>query len=188
MTQQAERPGPRAGRHLTSEDGACLMELVSVAAGEPWSDHPACTHPLLSHVARRVNDATSDRGRAALVRFVPALTVANCEDPLAFARVAASCTRVAMEDDRSVLLRALHAAAVRRSRSDGTRRHGLYLHGTAFRSVDLAVLAVLDRPQDGADLALRRMLSMSLRAVPTPPSALAALARAGQAAMRSPAG
>lgn len=166
MAHQAEWPSLRVGRHLTSDDGACLMELVSVAAGEPWSDHPACTHPLLSHVARRVNDATSDRHRAALIRFVPALAQATSDDPRAFAGIAASCTGVALEDAPSVLLRTLNAAAVRRTGSHDTRRHPLYVHGTAFRSVDLAVLAVLKRPQETADLALRRMLSASLLALP----------------------
>ena len=33
------------GAHLVPEDGACVMEAVSKAAGEPWSDTPACTHP-----------------------------------------------------------------------------------------------------------------------------------------------
>jgi hypothetical protein len=56
------------GAHLVPADGACLMEAVSQAAGEPWSDTPACTHPLLSHLARLVNDASSDQGRQELVR------------------------------------------------------------------------------------------------------------------------
>ena len=36
------------------------MEFASYLAGERWSDHPRCTHPLLSAVARLVNDNTSD--------------------------------------------------------------------------------------------------------------------------------
>ncbi len=28
------------------------MELASYLAGERWSDHPACTHPLLAEAAR----------------------------------------------------------------------------------------------------------------------------------------
>ena len=30
------------------------MEFASFLAGERWSDHPACTHPLLAGVARDV--------------------------------------------------------------------------------------------------------------------------------------
>ena len=35
------------GRHRTPRRGACFMEFASLLAGERWSDHPSCTHPLL---------------------------------------------------------------------------------------------------------------------------------------------
>ena len=165
MTRQGGRPPLQVGRHLSFDDGACLMELVSLAAGERWSDHPAGTHPLLAHVARQVNDATSDARRADLVGLIPALTRANCADTHVHARIAAACTQVALAEAPSNLLRALHSAAARRSGSAGGRRHLLYNHGAAFRSVDLAVLAVQRRPRNAADRALRDMLSASLMAV-----------------------
>jgi hypothetical protein len=34
------------GKHRSPRTGACFMELASLLAGERWSDHPACTHPL----------------------------------------------------------------------------------------------------------------------------------------------
>jgi hypothetical protein len=49
------------------------MELASALAGEPWSDHPACVHPVLAAIARAVNDGTGDAGRAGLVALVPAM-------------------------------------------------------------------------------------------------------------------
>ena len=52
------------GKHRSARKGACFMELASFLAGERWSDHPQCTHPLLASVARMVNDATSDDARA----------------------------------------------------------------------------------------------------------------------------
>lgn len=66
----------RPGAHLAAEDGACLMEFVSLLAGESFSDCPSCTDPTLAVVARLVNDATSDDARPALA-FAPALTVAR---------------------------------------------------------------------------------------------------------------
>src|SRR4029453_19446858 len=54
------------GKHRSPRTGACFMEFASVLAGERWSDHPACTHPLLAAVARHVNDHTSDAGRQRL--------------------------------------------------------------------------------------------------------------------------
>lgn len=146
------------GSHLTSDDGVCLMELAALTAGQPFSDRPSCTHPLMSHLARRVNDATSDRRRSELRAFVPALIVANTPAPSVFAGIAAACTRVALERKSSILLQTLRASAVRRSRPADVRRHWLYNHGTAYRSVDLAVFTVDGLPEVVADQALSTML------------------------------
>jgi hypothetical protein len=61
------------GRHRSPRRGACFMEFASFLAGERWSDHPACTHPLLGQLARRVNDLTSDAGRQELVPLIPSV-------------------------------------------------------------------------------------------------------------------
>jgi hypothetical protein len=61
------------GRHRSPRRGACFMEFASFLAGERWSDHPACTHPLLAQLARRVNDLTSDAGRQELVPLIPSV-------------------------------------------------------------------------------------------------------------------
>jgi hypothetical protein len=61
------------GKHRRPRDGACLMEYASYLAGERWSDHPACTHPLLGELARQVNDFISDEARQVLVEIVPDL-------------------------------------------------------------------------------------------------------------------
>ncbi len=61
------------GKHRTPRRGACFMELASYLAGERWSDRPACTHPLLAHLARLVNDLTSDAARPRLAVLVPAV-------------------------------------------------------------------------------------------------------------------
>src|SRR4028119_1371167 len=52
------------GKHRSARKGACFMEFAAYLAGERWSDHPSCTHPLLSELARLVNDSTSDAHRA----------------------------------------------------------------------------------------------------------------------------
>lgn len=59
-----------AGRHRSPKKGACFMEFASYLAGERWSDHPACTHPVLAALARDVNDLTSDAARSELVPHV----------------------------------------------------------------------------------------------------------------------
>jgi hypothetical protein len=49
------------------------MEFASFLAGEKWSDHPSCTHPLLAQLARRVNDLIDDEGRQQLVPLIPSV-------------------------------------------------------------------------------------------------------------------
>ncbi|MDQ0372410.1 hypothetical protein [Cellulomonas humilata] len=130
------------GHHRDPRDGGCLMEWASLLAGEPWSDHPACTHPLLAHLARSVNDRVSDASRGALMHLLPMLTVAR-------------------SDDRSW---SLEIAAV-------TVRHGLRRAG-AQDARELAVaLLTLDRllaPTDGRTPAeLRTTTADALATVPT---------------------
>ena len=72
------------------------MELASYLAGERWSDHPACTHPLLAAVARDVNDYTSDAGRARLAGLIPSVIGLAGEDLHIDARIALHCTRTAL--------------------------------------------------------------------------------------------
>ena len=61
------------GKHRTPRSGGCFMEFASYLAGEAWSDHPACTHPVLASLARMVNDCTSDRARSRLAVLIPSV-------------------------------------------------------------------------------------------------------------------
>jgi hypothetical protein len=69
------------GKHRSPRKGACFMELASFLAGERWSDHPACTHPLLATLARLVNDHTTDAGRRELAPLVPTVIGLTGDDP-----------------------------------------------------------------------------------------------------------
>jgi hypothetical protein len=69
------------GKHRKPRQGACFMELASYLAGERWSDHPVCTHPLLAGLARLVNDHTTDAGRGRLVELVPPVIGLTSDDP-----------------------------------------------------------------------------------------------------------
>lgn len=63
-------PTLSAGAHDAGSGEACVMEYVSLLAGEDWSDRPECTHPLLAHEARTANDLLGDADRARLVPLV----------------------------------------------------------------------------------------------------------------------
>ena len=85
-----------AGRHRSPRRGACFMEFASYLAGERWSDHPACTHPLLAALARDVNDLTSDASRDALMPLVPRVIGLESDDPRVPARIALHAAAAAM--------------------------------------------------------------------------------------------
>ncbi|MEV4804712.1 hypothetical protein AB0K18_32340 [Nonomuraea sp. NPDC049421] len=72
------------------------MELASYLAGERWSDHPACTHPLLAALARLVNDNTDDENRAKLVHLVPSIIGLNSDDLRVDAQIALRCATTAL--------------------------------------------------------------------------------------------
>jgi hypothetical protein len=84
------------GKHRNARHGGCFMEYASYLAGEPWSDHPACTHPTLASVAREVNDYTSDEARSELAPLIPSVIGLTGDDPRVAPRVAASCVQLAL--------------------------------------------------------------------------------------------
>jgi hypothetical protein len=84
------------GKHRRPRSGACFMEMASFLAGERWSDHPRCTHPLLAGLARLVNDYTSDASRSELAELIPSVIGLTSEDLRVDARIALRCAQVAL--------------------------------------------------------------------------------------------
>ena len=84
------------GKHRSSRKGACFMERASVLAGERWSDHPRCTHPLLGELARLVNDCTSDAGRQELAVLIPSVVGLTSDDVRTDARIALRAATAAL--------------------------------------------------------------------------------------------
>jgi hypothetical protein len=72
------------------------MEYTSYLAGEKWSDHPVCTHPLVAELARQVNDFISDDARQQLVELVPDLIGLTGSDLRIDARIALRAARTAL--------------------------------------------------------------------------------------------
>jgi len=85
-----------AGKHRNPRKGACFMEMASFLAGERWSDHPACTHPLLAALARHVNDYSSDAGRQRLAGLIPSVIGVTGDDLHVDARIALRCATTAL--------------------------------------------------------------------------------------------
>jgi hypothetical protein len=180
-----ETPRLSLGSHLGPEDGTCLMEAVSVYAAEPWSDRPSCTHDLVGHVARLVNDRSSPDARDRLTSFVPFLAGAASSDPTTYPRIAMECLAVASTGRDSLLLSLLRRAALlelarecesahrAQDEEQGTRlatvvpyvRRRLYRMGPARRAVEVAVATVSRLPWTQRDEALSEMLRRAVMTV-----------------------
>jgi hypothetical protein len=57
------------GSHVSVDDGACVMELASILAGEPFNDHPECVSPVIGAFLRLYNDALDDARRQDLYPY-----------------------------------------------------------------------------------------------------------------------
>ena len=67
----------------TGDRDLCIMEAVAFAAGEPWSDSPACASRVVSAFLRSWNDVLSDHDRDRLLPaavWVPRLVGSRGDD------------------------------------------------------------------------------------------------------------
>lgn len=87
------------GHHVGPSHGSCLMEYVSLLAGERFSDRPQCTHPALACLARHVNDNVGDGRRGELVRLAPGLVGAAGGGDVVWDIVTARCLAAALDID-----------------------------------------------------------------------------------------
>jgi hypothetical protein len=84
------------GRHRNPRKGACFMEMASFLAGERWSDHPKCTHPLLAAMAREINDRVGDDVRQELLPLIPSVVGLDDRDPRVDAWIAREAALTAL--------------------------------------------------------------------------------------------
>jgi len=57
------------GRHVSPDQGACVVELASMLAGEPFSDHPRSVCPVIAGFLRNYNDLLPDAERGELYPY-----------------------------------------------------------------------------------------------------------------------
>jgi len=89
-------PTLSAGSHDADHGEACVMEYVSLLAGEEWSDRPECTHPMLAHEARTTNDLLRDSDRVRLVPLISRLFGTTEDSPELRARLRIAQARQVM--------------------------------------------------------------------------------------------
>jgi hypothetical protein len=57
------------GKHASPAEGACVMELASMLAGEPFNDHPVSVCPVIGAFLRTYNDSVDDGRRQDLYAY-----------------------------------------------------------------------------------------------------------------------
>ena len=153
------------------------MEYVSLLAGEPWSDQPRCTHPVLAELARMVNDSTTPAGRARLVPYIPAVIGLSPDDPrtspVLVDALITEAERLGVHGPVLHWHRRRAQRRLRRLESQGAGRgnalRGLgafaYQEGPAMRAVDAVVHAVGSLPDGRRDDALVALLDLAIGTV-----------------------
>lgn len=179
----------RRGRHRRLEDGSCLMEYVSVLAGERFTDRPRCTARVLAHLSRLVNDRIRDEfvtfrsadqvRAAALLPLAPALVHTSPDRvvrPVVLEHLAATGLAVAPHDR---LLRRLRRRAQAYRAGGGGPLHRVWLRsamaaGTtvAFGKVDRLLRALEPSRRNARWIALLAVVVADLPgATSSPPQA-----------------
>lgn len=131
------------GKHRNPKKGACFMELASYLAGEPWSDHPSCTHSLLASLARDVNDHVDDYARTRLAPLIPSVIGLNSEDPRVDAWIAreAALTALPITGAERQGVAAVGLLRCERILNQLEGRHKLHLDPVSREALDAAPLA-----------------------------------------------
>ncbi|MBV8217707.1 MAG: hypothetical protein JO325_04530 [Solirubrobacterales bacterium] len=57
------------GKHSGPEEGACVMELASMLAGESFTDHPASVCPVIGSFLRSYNDSIDSERRQGMYEY-----------------------------------------------------------------------------------------------------------------------
>jgi hypothetical protein len=130
------------GKHTSKEHGACVMELVSMLGGEPFSDHPASVSPVIGSLLRAYNDSIDDVRRQDLYAYAARVVDSRGSAELEQRRVEHVTAWMSKPDSRRFRLRlparlravspkppldVLGASAVRSLRSHDDRTHARML-------------------------------------------------------------
>ena len=136
------------GKHTDPEDGACVMELASMLAGEPFTDHPASVCPVIGSFLRSYNDSIDSERRQALYEYaskvVGSRAGASTRDARA-ARLAAWAQEMQRSQRNRFLLRPLRVIGrVRRPPVDAIGTYAVHSISKHTDRTHTAVLALID--------------------------------------------
>jgi len=135
------------GAHACPSDGANVLELAAVLAGEPWSTCPESVHPALAAAAQAVNDLLDDDHRRLLVPLAPWLPGTRAADAGTWAAVVGICDRAAITAARDTGLpvppridgKAVPEGPGQAGSPPGKRGHGTWAHRQDRRKITDAI-------------------------------------------------
>jgi len=160
------------GKHSSPESGACVMELASMLAGEPFSDQPETASRVIGAFLRTYNDAVDDERRQDLYECaakvvgtraagdVEWMRAERCRDTLS--RLHATQPRLRRLLARRPRISGPEDAAVQLARA--LRRRGDAGHAAALRMVDELVAMSREDSRPGVS---RPVASPRVRRIPT---------------------
>lgn len=94
------------GRHRDARSGACVMELVSMLAGETFGDRPLTACPVIASFLRAYNDGCRSKRRQDLYGLASLAVGTRAGREVEQARLR-RCVEVATEEHRGLRLRRL---------------------------------------------------------------------------------
>jgi hypothetical protein len=74
------------GKHSSPKHGACVMELASMLAGEPFTDRPVSVCPVIGSFLRAYNDAIDATRRQDLYAYASKVIGSHADEEVKLAR------------------------------------------------------------------------------------------------------
>jgi hypothetical protein len=138
------------GRHASPGQGVCVMELVSMLAGEPFSDHPRSVSQPIGELMRAYNDLLDDDRRQDLYAYAATIVGTRSSPSVELVRVERMISwgdeRWADRSRRRVLDRVRRRLGPDEPQRDpaAAARYALHAMGKLTDDVHAAVLGLVD--------------------------------------------
>ena len=122
------------GKHSSADDGACVMELASMLAGEPFSDRPLSVSPVIASFMRSYNDHAGDERRNGLYAYAARAAIAASDSEKAHRLAFALIDELLALTTQQARERQLVQAGLRGASTDGSYEARSSLHQTSSRA------------------------------------------------------
>lgn len=132
------------GRHAHPAEGACVMELASMLAGEPFSDQPESVCPVIGSFLRTYNDRTGDERRQDLYRYASEIVGTKSTKQVERAREQHLFEWAERLERRRLIVRLGLRSAIPHPRSPAGKRAARAIKRRQMKRMHPAVLTLID--------------------------------------------